>query len=189
MAYAKELIKELEKKAKTLRRDTIEMMKESDSGWMGGSFSQADIIAVLVFHHMNHDPQNPLWEDRDRLIVSKAHCCETVYAALGEAGYFSKSEYQTYGKFGATLQAHTDGERGESGRFELLVVLRDGIAHGQGGMKGIVALPRCLAQRLALKGQVGIEIGDRGRVRRQVDLGNDHHVVVTGHVLETAEVG
>ena len=87
MAYAKELIKELEEKAKTLRRDTIEMMKGADSGWMGGSFSQADILAVLVFHHMNHDPQNPLWEDRDRLIVSKAHCCETVYAALGEAGW------------------------------------------------------------------------------------------------------
>ena len=108
MAYAKRLITDLEEKAKTLRRDTIEMMKGSDSGWMGGSFSQADIIAVLVFHHMNHDPQNPSWEDRDRLIVSKAHCCETVYAAFGEAGYFPKSEYKTYGKFGAMLQAHTE---------------------------------------------------------------------------------
>jgi transketolase len=108
MTYAKELITKLEDKAKTLRRDTIEMMKEADSGWMGGSFSQADIIAVLFFHHMKHDPQNPSWEDRDRLIVSKAHCCETVYAALGEAGYFPKSEYRTYGKFGATLQAHTE---------------------------------------------------------------------------------
>jgi len=108
MAYDEKLIKELEGKAKILRRDAIEMIKAGGFGWVGGSFSQADIITALYFHHMKHDPQNPEWEDRDRLIVSKAHCCETVYAALGEAGYFPKKEYQSYGKFGAVLQAHTE---------------------------------------------------------------------------------
>ena len=107
MAEDEELITELEAKAKILRRDVIEMIKACGCGWVGGSFSQADIIAALMFHHMRHDPANPQWQDRDRLIVSKAHCAETVYAALGEAGYFSKKEYQYYGKFGATLQPHT----------------------------------------------------------------------------------
>ncbi len=108
MAYDEKLIRKLEEKAKILRRDAIEMIRAGNAGWMGGSFSQADIITALMFHHMKHDPKNPRWEDRDRLIVSKAHCCETVYAALGEAGYFSKKEFQSYGKFGATLQAHTE---------------------------------------------------------------------------------
>ena len=108
MAYDEKVIKKLEEKAKILRRDAVEMIRAAESGWMGGSFSQADIIAVLMFCYMKHDPRNPQWEERDRLIVSKAHCCETVYAALGEAGYFSKKEYQSYGKFGATLQAHTE---------------------------------------------------------------------------------
>jgi transketolase len=108
MAYDKKVIKQLEEKAKILRRDAVEMIRAGESGWVGGSFSQADVIAALMFHHMKHDPQNPQWEDRDRLIVSKAHCCETVYAALGEAGYFPKAEYQSYGKFGALLQAHTE---------------------------------------------------------------------------------
>ncbi len=108
MAYDEKVIKELEEKAKVMRRDAVEMIRAGDSGWMGGSFSQADIIAALMFHHMKHDPQKPQWEERDRLIVSKAHCCETVYAALGEAGYFSKKEFQSYGQFGATLQAHTE---------------------------------------------------------------------------------
>jgi transketolase len=98
MAYDEKLIKKLEEKAKILRRDAIEMIRAGESGWVGGSFSQADIIAALVFHHMRHDPKNPHWEERDRLVVSKAHCCETVYAALAEAGYFSKKEYQLYGK-------------------------------------------------------------------------------------------
>lgn len=108
MAYDEKVIKKLEEKAKILRRDAVEMIRAGESGWVGGSFSQADIIAALMFHHMKHDPRNLQWEERDRLIVSKAHCCETVYAALGEAGYFSKKEYQSYGKFGATLQAHTE---------------------------------------------------------------------------------
>jgi len=108
MAYDEKLIKELEAKAKIMRRETVKMIKGAGLGWVGGSFSQADIIAALVFHHMKHDPRNCQWAERDRLIVSKAHCCETVYAALGEAGYFSREEYAKYGKFGGTLQAHTE---------------------------------------------------------------------------------
>jgi transketolase len=108
MAHDEKLIKKLEEKAKIIRRDAVEMIKAGDSGWIGGSFSQADIIAALMFHHMKHDPKNPDWEDRDRLIISKAHCCETAYAALGEAGYFSKDLYKSYGQMGATLQAHTE---------------------------------------------------------------------------------
>jgi transketolase len=103
-----ELIEFLKQKAKTIRRDSIEMIRAGGMGWLGGSFSQADIVAALVFHHMRHDPKNPEWPQRDRLIVSKAHCCETIYAALAESGYFSKKEYESYGKLGALLQAHTD---------------------------------------------------------------------------------
>ncbi len=108
MAHDEKLIQKLSEKARIIRRDAVEMIKAGDSGWIGGSFSQADIIAALMFHHMKHDSKNPDWEDRDRLIVSKAHCCETVYAAFGEAGYFSKELYQSYGHMGATLQAHTE---------------------------------------------------------------------------------
>jgi transketolase len=98
----------LEKKAKIIRRDAVEMIRAAGGGWLGGSFSQADIVTALIFHHMKHDPKSPDWEERDRLIVSKAHSCETVYAALAESGYFSKKEYEHYGQGGALLQAHTD---------------------------------------------------------------------------------
>ncbi len=108
MAHDEKLIQKLAEKAKVIRRGAVEMIWAGELGWIGGSFSQADIIAALMFHHMKHDPKNPDREDRDRLIVSKAHCCETVYAALGESGYFSKELYKSYGKMGATLQAHTE---------------------------------------------------------------------------------
>lgn len=106
--YGPEVINDLKVKAKTIRIDALQLMKQSGICWIGGSFSQADIVAALVFHHMRHDPFNPKWEDRDRLIVSKSHCCETVYAALAEAGYFSKDLYSSYARCNAVLQAHTD---------------------------------------------------------------------------------
>lgn len=107
MAHDKELIDHLEAKAKTLRRHTIYMIKNAGKGWIGGSFSEAEIITSLLFHQMKHDPKNPSWPERDRLILSKAHCCEMLYAGLGEAGYFSKEHFNSYGSFGALLQAHS----------------------------------------------------------------------------------
>ncbi|MFH1015449.1 MAG: transketolase, partial [Chloroflexota bacterium] len=74
MVYQAELLNDLQNKAKTIRRESIRMIKAAGLGWVGGSFSQADIVTALVFHHMKHNPKDPNWEDRDRLIVSKAHC-------------------------------------------------------------------------------------------------------------------
>jgi transketolase len=101
------LIKMLEAKAKSLRKTVIEMIKSSGQGWLGGSFSMAEIITSLLFHHMRHNPKDPMWACRDRLILSKAHCCEMYYAALGEAGYFSREHFSSYGRFGGLLQAHS----------------------------------------------------------------------------------
>jgi transketolase len=83
MVHDTELVRKLEEKAKLLRRHSIEMIKSGGKGWIGGSFSEAEIVTSLFFHHMKHDPKNPSWSERDRLIVSKAHCCEMHYAALG----------------------------------------------------------------------------------------------------------
>ncbi|MBW1697004.1 MAG: transketolase [Deltaproteobacteria bacterium] len=104
----KELIQQLERKATVLRKDTVSIIREMGAGWLGGSFSSADIISALFFYRMRHDPKNPLWSERDRFIMSKAHSCEIVYAALAEAGYFPKEELKTYSHLGSRLQVHVD---------------------------------------------------------------------------------
>jgi len=102
------LVKALEATARKLRRESLFVMKEMGVGWLGGSFSSADVVTALLFYRMRHDPQKPRWPERDRLIISKGHSCEIVYAALAEAGYFPREELKTYSHPGARLQTHVN---------------------------------------------------------------------------------
>ena len=102
---------ELPQKAKEIRRDIIQMLAEAGSGHPGGSLSSTDILTVLYFHLMNHDPKNPKWPDRDRLILSKGHGAPALYAALAQAGYFPHDLLSTLRKLASPLQGHPDARR------------------------------------------------------------------------------
>jgi transketolase len=108
MDCAEKSIKELEQKAKQVRRLIIDMLGEACSGHPGGSLSSADLITALYFSVMRHDPKNPQWPERDRFHLSKGHCCPLWYAVLAEAGYFPKEKLLTLRKFGSMLQGHPD---------------------------------------------------------------------------------
>jgi transketolase len=102
------LVQTLQAKAAKLRRDSLFVMKEMGSGWLGGSFSSADVVTALFFHRMRHDAARPGWSERDRLVISKGHACEVFYAALAEAGYIPREELRTYSHTGSRLQTHVD---------------------------------------------------------------------------------
>lgn len=104
-------VEELPSKAKEIRRDIIRMLAAAGSGHPGGSLSAADIVTCLYFHLMNHDPANPKWPDRDRLILSKGHGAPVIYAALAHAGYFPKELLTTLRKLESPLQGHPDMRR------------------------------------------------------------------------------
>lgn len=101
-------VPELEKMARHLRRQVINMIANAGSGHPGGSLSAADIITALYFKLMRHDPANPGWLDRDRFILSKGHAAPILYATLAEYGYFPVEELSTLRKLGSRLQGHTD---------------------------------------------------------------------------------
>lgn len=94
-----------------LRADIIRMIEAAGSGHPGGSLSIIDILAELYFKHLRHDPKNPGWEDRDRLILSKGHACPALYAVMAYAGYFDKALLPTLRKLGSPLQGHPDRQR------------------------------------------------------------------------------
>ncbi len=99
-------IESLKKKAVIFRRDILETLEASGSGHPGGSLSAVEIFLTLYGYQINHKPDDPRWEGRDRVIVSKGHVSPVVYVTLANFGYFPKEELKTFRKFGARLQGH-----------------------------------------------------------------------------------
>ena len=97
---------QLAKIANDIRIDIIKETHAAKSGHPGGSLSIAEILTYLYFVQMNIDPQNPTWEDRDRLVLSKGHAAPALYAALAERGYFPKEDLLTLRQLDSHLQGH-----------------------------------------------------------------------------------
>ncbi len=98
----------LETRAEAIRETLITMLVAAGSGHTAGPLGMADIFAAFYFHILKHDPKNPEWEERDRLILSNGHICPVRYAAMAHAGYFPVEECLTLRKFGSRLQGHPE---------------------------------------------------------------------------------
>jgi len=103
-------IKQLKLKANEIRQDVVRMLNAAKSGHPAGAIGLADIFAALFFNVLYHDPKNPEWSERDRLILSNGHVCPVLYAALAHAGYFPREELLTLRKLGSRLQGHPHRE-------------------------------------------------------------------------------
>jgi transketolase len=94
--------------ARDMRVDIIRMIETAGSGHPGGSLSVIDLLTVLYWKFLKHDPKKPDWADRDRLILSKGHACPALYAVMAKRGYFDKSLLGTLRKLDSPLQGHPD---------------------------------------------------------------------------------
>ncbi|HSB49783.1 MAG TPA: ribulose-phosphate 3-epimerase [Nitrosopumilaceae archaeon] len=99
---------QIKKHVRKARKLVIKGTTAAASGHPGGSFSMAEIMGVLFNNFLHYDPKNPLWEDRDRLVLSKGHASPGLFSNLAVAGYFEESEIETLRKFGSRLQGHPD---------------------------------------------------------------------------------
>ncbi|MFI5206204.1 MAG: transketolase [Candidatus Paceibacterales bacterium] len=111
MEIHEDQIKKLEEMALTLRQDLIEMLLRAGSGHTAGPLGMADIFTAFYFHILHHNPKDPFWEERDRLILSNGHICPIRYVAMARAGYFPVAELATLRKFGTRLQGHPEREK------------------------------------------------------------------------------
>ena len=105
-----EKTKFLEEKALEIRKSIIEALVEAKSGHTAGPLGMADIFTAFYFHILKQDPKNPIWEERDRVVLSNGHICPVLYAAMAHAGYFPVEEMKTLRKFGTRLQGHPHRE-------------------------------------------------------------------------------
>lgn len=105
-----EEVSSLEEQANEIRQSIIEMLIEAGSGHTAGPLGMADIFTLLYFDVLKHNPKDPFWDERDRLILSNGHICPVLYAAMAHAGYFPLEELMTLRKFGSRLQGHPHRE-------------------------------------------------------------------------------
>lgn len=103
-------IKELENKAKEIRRQVVRLIFEAKGGHIGGALSATDIITALYYHVMKVDPQNPKCEERDRFVLSKGHSVEPYWCILADLGFIEKDELKTYSQFGTRLIGHPNNK-------------------------------------------------------------------------------
>lgn len=102
---------EIEERANLVRQGIIRSLLAAGSGHSAGSLDMADVFAAFYHHVLRHDPKNPLWPDRDRLLLSCGHIAPVRYSAMADAGYFPVEELLTLRKFGSQLQGHPERVR------------------------------------------------------------------------------
>ncbi len=103
-------LRSLETRANEVRKTIIRMLLAAGSGHTAGPLDMADIFTALYFNLLRHDPKNPTWDKRDRLVLSNGHICPVLYATMAHAGYFNVAETETLRKYGSRLQGHPHRE-------------------------------------------------------------------------------
>jgi len=106
--HTPEMIRDLSLRAYEYRTQVLRMVYGRKSGHIGGAFSIAEILTALYFHQLRLDPENPGWEDRDRLVFSKGHACAMLYTVLAHRGYFPVDELNTFRALNSRLQGHPE---------------------------------------------------------------------------------
>ena len=109
--YDEQQLSDLSVKAQKFRVQVLDMVFEAQSGHLGGSFSAAEIITCLYFHHLRIDPARPDWADRDRFLLSKGHATPMLYTVLAARGYFPREELKTFRRIDSRLAGHPERMR------------------------------------------------------------------------------
>jgi len=83
------MVKELEDKCVKIRKDLLNFIHRIGMGHLGGELSIVEMCVALYYKYMNYDIKQPKWEERDRLVLSKAHCSETLYTIFADMGAYT----------------------------------------------------------------------------------------------------
>ena len=98
----------LRAKALMVRLETLRLTRIAGAGHYSGTFSAAELFAVLYYHQLRLDPAHPDWPERDRFILSKGHAAIGLYPILADLGYFDPALLETYSRLGSPFGDHPD---------------------------------------------------------------------------------
>lgn len=126
---------ELDSIAKEIRIFIIQMLAKAKSGHSGGALGMTDVFTALYFGGvLQHDPNEPVWSERDRVLLSNGHICPVLYATLAKSGYFDQEWLETLRTLHSPLQGHPHlgslpGIENTSGPLALGLSQAAGLAH------------------------------------------------------------
>lgn len=115
----------LDRRSKDLRRLVLKAFRAGKRGHLGSAFSLVEMLRVLYDHVLRFDASKPLWEGRDRMILSKGHGCLALYAILADKGFFPEAELLKF--------CHIDGKLGghpERGKVPGVEASTGSLGHG-----------------------------------------------------------
>ena len=94
--------------ADNIRILAASMVEKAKSGHPGGAMGGADFINVLYSEYLQHDPENPAWEGRDRLFLDPGHMSPMLYAQLALTGKFTIDELKEFRQWGSPTPGHPE---------------------------------------------------------------------------------
>jgi transketolase len=126
------MMSNLELISKTIKLKVLELAVSKGKGHLGGTFSCLDLLVALYYGDiLKIDPKIPLWEYRDRFILSKGHACLALYIILEDLGFISSVQLQSYGDnggLGAQLDTFTNGVDWNTGSLGHALGVASGMA-------------------------------------------------------------
>lgn len=99
------LVLETEKLAYLIRSYTVYEMTCAALGHPGGSFSEAELLAVMYNYVLRFNSCHPKWPMRDVFYLSKCHACPSLYTVLAMFGYFDIHDLTRYGAWDSHLES------------------------------------------------------------------------------------
>ena len=111
-----EELNQLQEMRKRCARRILLSTSLSASGHPGGSLSSLDLLLV-TYGMIQHDPKQPLWADRDRVVVSIGHISPGVYSVLSEFGYFTEEDFLDHLKAFSVIETDIIEEKEDHGEL------------------------------------------------------------------------
>jgi transketolase len=84
-----DMVRTLEEKALKIRKDLLNFIYRIGMGHLGGELSMVEMAVALYYKYLNYDVHNPDCDTRDRFVLSKGHCSETLYTIFSDLGAYS----------------------------------------------------------------------------------------------------
>ena len=99
---------DLEDLARRGRAEVLRAVAHAGAGHIGGPLSAMDVLTALYFEVLRIRPDEPLWPDRDRFVLSKGHSSIGLYVVMALRGFFPTEELKSFDAIDSRLQGHPD---------------------------------------------------------------------------------